>query len=488
MHVLGCQFSDFFISAARRNQAAAWLRQMNDGASEVLPMEPSEEHFCLSLRNGLILCNVLKKVNPGAIPKVIEIPIIDTDGAAQTAIQYFENMRNFLVAVGQMKLLTFEVSDLEKGGSSGKVVDCILCLKGYYKWRKSGGIGVWKYGGTVRITSFPKGSRSPSSLIGSESADESLDDSESSQFEDLLEFLHLSSEVSLEESKVSTALAFLFDRLGIGLLQAYLSETNELDDFPLNSMVIDIVLRKAVKDLSAVLISQGNQLGLFLKNLLKGNCTPLLKHAFLQAISKYINQRSGLVSDNISNFCICGRKGQGSNISYSPDNTSVIDLQQKQLEELKASYHLIKMELKEAHLTWEQELRKIAHHAKDLEVASSSYHKVLEENRQLYNQVQDLKGAIRVYCRVKPFQSDEQSTVDYIGENGNIMTVNRHKQGKDARKMFTFNKVFGGNTTQEQIYVDTRPLIRSTCLNLCEQCILLIWMPVKRLRTVYHCQ
>ena len=122
-----------------------------------------------------------------------------------------------------------------QGGSSGKVVDCILCLKGFHEWRQSGGVGVWKYGGTVRITSFPKGS--PSSLIGSESADESLDESESSQFEELLEYLHLSSEVSLEESKVSTALTFLFDRLGIGLLQAYLSETNELDDFPLNSMV-----------------------------------------------------------------------------------------------------------------------------------------------------------------------------------------------------------------------------------------------------------
>lgn len=62
-------------------------------------------------------------------------------------------------------------------------------------------------------------------------------------------------------------------------------------------------------------------------------------------------------------------------------------------------------------------------------------------------------GAIRVYCRVKPFlhEHDEQSTVDYIGENGNIMIVNRHKQGKDARKMFTFNKVFGGNTTQGKL-------------------------------------
>lgn len=37
-----------------------------------------------------------------------------TEGAAQSAIQYFENMRNFLVAVGKMKLLTFGASDLEK--------------------------------------------------------------------------------------------------------------------------------------------------------------------------------------------------------------------------------------------------------------------------------------------------------------------------------------------------------------------------------------
>ncbi|GJW48524.1 hypothetical protein Tco_0080170 [Tanacetum coccineum] len=148
-----------------------------------------------------------------------------------------EGRKQDIVTVSQMKLLTFELSDVEKGGLSGKVVDSILCLKGYYEWRQSGGVEVWKYGETVRITSlFPKGS--PSSLIGSESADDkSFDESESSQFEEFLEYLHLSSEVSLEESKVSTALTFLFDRLGIGLLQAYLSETNKLDDFPLNSMV-----------------------------------------------------------------------------------------------------------------------------------------------------------------------------------------------------------------------------------------------------------
>lgn len=42
------------------------------------------------------------------------LAVQSTEGAAQSAIQYFENMRNFLEAVKDMKLLTFEASDLEK--------------------------------------------------------------------------------------------------------------------------------------------------------------------------------------------------------------------------------------------------------------------------------------------------------------------------------------------------------------------------------------
>lgn len=59
-----------------------------------------------------------------------------------------------------------------------------------------------------------------------------------------------------------------------------------------------------------------------------------------------------------------------------------------------------------------------------------------------------------MYCRVKPFlanQSDGKSTVDHIDENGNIMIINPHKQGKDVRKIFSFNKVFGANITQGTI-------------------------------------
>lgn len=35
-----------------------------------LAEEPSEEEFRLGLRNGIVLCNALNKVQPGSVPKV----------------------------------------------------------------------------------------------------------------------------------------------------------------------------------------------------------------------------------------------------------------------------------------------------------------------------------------------------------------------------------------------------------------------------------
>ncbi|MFQ6642018.1 hypothetical protein Gotur_015655, partial [Gossypium turneri] len=381
-------------------------------------------------------------------------------------------MRNFLVAVKDMQLLTFEASDVEKGGSMTKVVDCILCLKGYYEWKQAGGIGVWRYGGTVKITAFPKGSLP--SLIGSESADDSLDGSDSSQYEQLLEFLHLSNEVTIEESKTANALAFLFDRFGLWLLQAYLRDRNGIEEFPLNAMVVDTLISKIVKDFSTLLVYQGTQLGLFLKKLLKADMNSLSKSNFIEAISLYLGQKTSLASNDVSKFCICGGKRDivCRSVSHSATNADLLDLQQREIQDIKLDFQQTKLEVKQIHSNWEEELKRLVHHIKGLEVASSSYHKVLEENRMLYNQVQDLKGTIRVYCRVRPFlqgQTNGQSTVDYIGENGNIMIVNPLKQGKDARKVFSFNKVFGPTVSQEQIYIDTQPLVRSVLdgFNVC---------------------
>jgi Calponin homology (CH) domain len=65
------------MAAFRRNQAASWLRRLvGVVASRDLPEEPSEEEFRLGLRNGIILCNALNKLQPGTIPKVFRFSVL----------------------------------------------------------------------------------------------------------------------------------------------------------------------------------------------------------------------------------------------------------------------------------------------------------------------------------------------------------------------------------------------------------------------------
>lgn len=54
---------------------------------------------------------------PSELFQVVEAPVdsvVLPDGAALSAFQYFENVRNFLVAVQEIGLPTFEASDLEQ--------------------------------------------------------------------------------------------------------------------------------------------------------------------------------------------------------------------------------------------------------------------------------------------------------------------------------------------------------------------------------------
>ncbi|PIA49422.1 hypothetical protein AQUCO_01300320v1 [Aquilegia coerulea] len=141
-----------------------------------------------------------------------------------------------------------------------------------------------------------------------------------------------------------------------------------------------------------------------------------------------------------------------------------VDFQFKALQELRVASHSIKQEIVRTHDNYSDEFNRLGEKLKGLADAAQNYHTVLEENRKLYNEVQDLKGNIRVYCRVRPFlrgQNKKQTTIEYIGENGEIAVANPSKQGKENHKLFKFNKVFGPASTQEEVFLDTQPLIRS---------------------------
>ncbi|XP_023549756.1 kinesin-like protein KIN-14J isoform X1 [Cucurbita pepo subsp. pepo] len=133
-------------------------------------------------------------------------------------------------------------------------------------------------------------------------------------------------------------------------------------------------------------------------------------------------------------------------------------------QELRISVESIKHEVLNTKSIYAEEFNYLGMKFKGLADVAQNYHAVLNENRRLYNEVQDLKGNIRVYCRIRPFlpgQNMKLSTVEYIGENGELVIINPAKQGKDNRRLFKFNKVFGPTCSQEDVFLDTQPLVRS---------------------------
>ena len=76
------------------------------------------------------------------------------------------------------------------------------------------------------------------------------------------------------------------------------------------------------------------QLGLFLKKILKDDLGSRSTSEFLETISRYLSQRTSLVSNDLSTFCKCGGKHEIVRhiVSHSSEHAETINIHQKQLQ------------------------------------------------------------------------------------------------------------------------------------------------------------
>ena len=96
----------------------------------------------------------------------------------------------------------------------------------------SWGLEVWRhYKDHIIYKGFPN------ALTATKIADEYGEQEQLSKYEQLLQYIQLSYEASIKETKTANALTFLFDRFGLWLLYAYLRDSNYDEKFPLNAMV-----------------------------------------------------------------------------------------------------------------------------------------------------------------------------------------------------------------------------------------------------------
>ncbi|XP_042046271.1 kinesin-like protein KIN-14I isoform X1 [Salvia splendens] len=431
-------------ASLRRYDAAAWLRKMVGVlTARDLSGQPSEEDFRLALRSGIILCNALNMIQPGAVPKVAEAPsgsAIVPDGAV-SAFQYFENVRNFLNSAEEIGIPVFEASDLEQGGKSSRIVNCVLALKSYCEWKEGGGKGVWKFTGTWKPHSASKKfvKKSSAQFANSLSRTSSIVEQNSQDF---------------NEMGTPDALHLFVRELLSGKKQ---------EDVPL---IVGSMLSKVMEQFEQQLARQNEQAGASLR------CVDVPSSDEHQVVEIGTNSRD---TDVPSSYATCEVSNIMKDKSWSKNDLrdgnpkrhgskrhDLVEYYQKSVQELKSTLHSTKEDLHFLHMKYQEEIQYLGKHLNGLAGAASRYQKVLEENCKLYNQVQDLKGNIRVYCRIRPFlpgQLPGLSTAEAL-DSQTISIITPAKNGK-GKKLFTFNKVFGPSASQEGIFSDTQPLIRS---------------------------
>ncbi|KAM0935133.1 putative minus-end-directed kinesin ATPase [Dioscorea sansibarensis] len=93
----------------------------------------------------------------------------------------------------------------------------------------------------------------------------------------------------------------------------------------------------------------------------------------------------------------------------------------------------------------------------------SKYGDELARRKRLYNQVQEMKGNIRVFCRCRPLSKLEvlsgySTIVDFEGaKDGDIGILT----GGSTKKTFKFDRVYAPRDDQGDVYADASPLVTS---------------------------
>eukprot|EP00929_Paragymnodinium_shiwhaense_P082183 TRINITY_DN4322_c0_g3_i2.p1 TRINITY_DN4322_c0_g3~~TRINITY_DN4322_c0_g3_i2.p1 ORF type:complete len:2117 (-),score=567.74 TRINITY_DN4322_c0_g3_i2:339-6689(-) len=81
--------------------------------------------------------------------------------------------------------------------------------------------------------------------------------------------------------------------------------------------------------------------------------------------------------------------------------------------------------------------------------------------RQFHNELQDLKGALRVFCRVRPQNKKELAQKDSIAiKTMDAFTVLANKS-QDDRPVFNYDAIFGPQSTQAEVFAECRSLVQS---------------------------
>ncbi|KAL1821037.1 kinesin-like protein KIN-14L isoform X2 [Daucus carota subsp. sativus] len=363
-------------AALRRYQAKEWLESLVGPLG--ISKQPSEREFISCLRSGLVLCNAINKIQPGSVQKVVENHLPSEsqkwDSQPLPAYQYFENVRNFLVAAEKLKLTTFEAPVLERdnleAGSSAKVVDCILELKVFHERKQRGGEYVslkpqrspfvTHYVGKIHSHVLEETSTDPHRRLDMNAScnRKTFAESGTQELEDLLVAALAECMVDKKENIDANLLASFRsgNQSAINLLRQTMSSCLEGQ---VQNMLTEV--KPALVDCSAE----------------ECNSITHSKRTTLTENSSVLGNRKCCRACSNKGYC---------------NHHMIFKMQENELSEIKSLLSRTKKEFEGLQSQLQTDMKQLETHVQDMSAAALRYHKVVKENINLHNKVQDLKG------------------------------------------------------------------------------------------------
>ncbi len=160
---------------------------------------------------------------------------------------------------------------------------------------------------------------------------------------------------------------------------------------------------------------------------------------------------------------------QKQNADLAAMQKKLADTQASGAAQAKATENKLKAEIKAREEALAKERDEVAKWQKEHAAAAAqkeSAAKALQKEQKLrkkyYNEMEDMKGKIRVYCRVRPMLDHEKARncepcLTIIGDEDISVEVKERR----IKKNFQFDKVYEETTSQATVFADTKKLVQS---------------------------
>ncbi|KAL4441440.1 hypothetical protein ABPG77_001944 [Micractinium sp. CCAP 211/92] len=465
-------------AASRRQQAAEWVAALTGCA---VPPD-SDAAFRASLRDGVTLCRLANVLRPGSVGRVIDYTQ-ECSSPTGEVIKSFENVANFIAAVKETlgdADACLSTADLEDVAERPAVTDCLLALQAWWLAQQArsrpvspvaaspaaspGGSSGPNGAGTSPGVTPPPPLRQPPSPRAGGAAEFSFTPHASAAVHraggasrgpgtDGLEYLMRTCNHMLKSSMGMPATPLgPPPRATAGVApEIALDAVGPVLETVLQNLTTEYEKRLLAKD-------QEFKLGQEAQERMRRDIARLkqeVTHWKEQAAAvKYLPAPDSGLSD-AEREALERKIAEEKAAAAAAVAAKEAEVAAKEAQ-LRAMQQDAEAELEEK----EAKLNELSAEVERYQGLNDRLVQMQEENRQLYNTVQDLKGSIRVFCRVRPRgrTGDSSNCMVEIGEEGQVHVFSaKHNKWHP----FKFDRVFGEDSSQDEVYAETQPLIRS---------------------------